>query len=264
MGIYLGRALVISGITLLAGCASTGGSDTQPRQPSDFSDVEVRMTDLDDGFLRKGRFTSPANISRVTPGTSSATVLELLGSPDEGMGERWWFYNVNLPLDGIKDYLVCQFKVTFNAQQQVSSSEWRRPQCRDRYNALQVPDVQELALSSDVLFAFDSASLKPAGQRELDVVARVASDEIKLVSIAVVGHTDRIGSDGYNLALSMQRAEAVRHYLVSKGVPGRLITAEGRGASEPLVTCEGRQVSDSLKNCLQPNRRVHITIQGLR
>src|SRR5690606_6273806 len=108
-----------------------------------------------------------------------ADVSGLLGEADQSR-QRWWFYTINLPLEGVDDYLVCQYRVTFDAQGLVQYGEWRRPQCKERFDALKKPDVQEITLSSDVLFAFDSADLMAAGTRELDTAASVVSSRIKL------------------------------------------------------------------------------------
>src|SRR5690606_15260895 len=115
---------------------------------------------------------------------------------------------------------VCQFGVAFDPAGQVSSTKWRRPQCSARYEELvrpEVPDVQEITLFSDVLFGYDSATLSPEGLRELDLAAHVVANKMmQLERVVVVGHSDRIGSDSYNDALSKRRAEAVRHHLISK------------------------------------------------
>jgi outer membrane protein OmpA-like peptidoglycan-associated protein len=72
--------------------------------------------------------------------------------------------------------------------------------------------------------------------------------------------TDRIGDKDYNFALSERRADSVSTYLISRNVPGNRISTMGRGDTEPQVFCEGNRVTEEMKRCLQPNRRVHITI----
>lgn len=256
------RLLAICGLFLLAGCAGFQG-DKREVLPSDFDDVFVGATEIPPGYLRMGRFIAYEDLAKIKPGTARNTVQELLGTPDRD-NNGWWFYNVNLPLEDSRDYLVCQYRVTFDSSNQVSAADWRRRQCRDRFADLQQPEVQEITILSDVLFAFDSAELTAAGSDELDTVAEVVFDRVQVAQVVVVGHTDRIGAEAYNQKLSLRRAEAVRRYLVAKGVPPHLLTVEGRGASEPLVACEGVSGSASLKSCLQPNRRAQITIHGQR
>jgi outer membrane protein OmpA-like peptidoglycan-associated protein len=215
-------------------------------------------------FVRRGSFISPAAISQINTAASRSDVLDLLGAPGDESSDEWWFYNVNLPVGNAGDYLVCQYRVAFDGLDQVVAADWRRPQCQSRYNELLQPDVQEITLSSDVLFGYDSAEISLEGKTELDVAASVVVEKIKLDRVLVVGHTDRIGPDAYNVSLSKRRADAVRNYLVSQGVPDYLVTAEGRGAAEPVVVCDGTRVTAALKSCLQPNRRVQITIHGQR
>lgn len=268
MGIVM-RVTALCALALLTGCASVGsGDDAQVRGPMEFDDVGVKVAELDSQYVRQGAAVAPQTITQVVPGISKSDVRGLLGRPANETTQRWWQYHINLPLDAEGDYLVCQYGVAFDPADQVSSTKWRRPQCSALYDELVrpvVPEVQEITLFSDVLFGYDSATLSSEGLRELDLAAQVVSGKMmQLERVVVVGHSDRIGSEKYNNALSQRRAEAVRNYLVSKGVDGYLMSAEGRGAREPLVHCAGSAITAALKQCLQPNRRVQIMIYGKR
>lgn len=268
MGIVM-RVTALCALALLTGCASVNDSESgQPLALSEFDDVAVKLQDLGGGHVRQGAPSTPQTISQVVPGSSKSDVRGLLGNPANETNQRWWLYNINLPLDAEGDYLVCQYGVAFDPSGQVASTEWRRPQCTARYEELiqpEVPDVEEITLFSDVLFGYDSATLSSEGLRELDLAAHVVAGKMmQLDRVVVVGHSDRIGSDSYNDPLSKRRAEAVRNYLISKGIDSHLISAEGRGAREPLIECRGTAITASLKQCLQPNRRVQIMIYGQR
>jgi outer membrane protein OmpA-like peptidoglycan-associated protein len=110
----------------------------------------------------------------------------------------------------------------------------------------------KLNLAADTSFDFDKAVLKDDGKAKLDgLVAGLKGVAIDVV--IVVGHTDSKGSDAYNQRLSLARAEAVKTYLVSKGIDGQRIRTEGRGESQPVAdnaTEEGRA----------KNRRVEIQV----
>ncbi|BCX66547.1 MULTISPECIES: OmpA family protein [Pseudomonas] len=112
------------------------------------------------------------------------------------------------------------------------------------------PEV--ITLSNDVFFGFNQSDLTPAAQSQLDSIMGKLLDA-SVVSIKVVGHTDSVGADAYNQALSERRASSVAQYLLSQGVaPGKL-TSEGRGESQPVAdneTEEGRA----------KNRRVELHI----
>jgi len=83
----------------------------------------------------------------------------------------------------------------------------------------------------------------------------------KLEVVVVTGHTDRLGSDEYNQKLSKARADAVRDYLVSKGVDRTRIETVGMGEKQPVVQCDQKDMK-ALINCLQPNRRVEVLVKG--
>ena len=124
------------------------------------------------------------------------------------------------------------------------------------------PQVQKITLDSKVLFDFDKAVLKPEGKAAIDsqVVGKLAQIQ-KLELILVTGHTDRLGSDAYNQKLSQQRADAVRGYLVSRGVDRTRIEVIGMGEKQPVVQCDQKNRKELIA-CLAPNRRVEVLIKG--
>ena len=126
------------------------------------------------------------------------------------------------------------------------------------------PTVQKITLDSKVLFDFDKAVLKPEGKAAIDsqVVGKLAQIN-KLEVVLVSGHTDPIGTEQYNQKLSERRAETVRDYLVSKGVPKDRIEALGLGEKQlvPGVVCEQKNLKEKIA-CLQPHRRVEIQAKG--
>jgi OOP family OmpA-OmpF porin len=83
----------------------------------------------------------------------------------------------------------------------------------------------------------------------------------KLEVVVVTGHTDRLGTEAYNQKLSERRADAVRDYLVSKGVPRDKIETIGMGEKQPVVQCD-QKAFKALIECLQPNRRVEVNAKG--
>ena len=125
---------------------------------------------------------------------------------------------------------------------------------------------EKVTFSADVLFDFDKAELKPEGKQALDAFA----EKLKGVNYEVitdVGHTDRIGSEQYNKKLSVRRAEAVKAYLVSKGVPANKVYTDGKGESDPVTKpdqCKGQKATKALIQCLQPDRRVDVEVAGTR
>ena len=125
--------------------------------------------------------------------------------------------------------------------------------------------TKNFAFSSDVLFAFGKADLKPAATAALDA----AHDEIGKLGLAapaiqVNGYTDRIGGEAFNVKLSQRRAESVANYIVSKGVNPANVTAVGYGKANPVTgnTCDAVKGRKALIACLAPDRRVELQVQG--
>lgn len=124
---------------------------------------------------------------------------------------------------------------------------------------------RKVSLSADALFAFNKSTLKPTGKSTLDDLVRDLN-AAKYDEIQVTGHTDRIGSASYNQKLSVRRADSVKDYLVSKGVPADKISAKGVGKSQPVTKpgeCVGRK-SPKLIACLQPDRRVEVEVTATK
>ena len=126
------------------------------------------------------------------------------------------------------------------------------------------PQVQKITLASKALFDFDKAVLKPEGKAAIDsqIISKLPNVQ-KLDLVLVTGHTDRIGTQRYNQRLSERRADAVRDYLVSRGVPRDKIETLGMGKTQPVpgVVCNQKQLK-ALIACLAPNRRVEIEVKG--
>ncbi|HYE70181.1 MAG TPA: OmpA family protein [Aquabacterium sp.] len=122
--------------------------------------------------------------------------------------------------------------------------------------APQPPAATKVTYAADAFFDFDKAVLKPEGRAKLDDLVGKVKD-INLEVIIAVGHTDSVGTDQYNQRLSVRRAEAVKAYLVSKGIEKNRVYTEGKGEKQPVAdnkTSEGRA----------KNRRVEIEVVGTR
>lgn len=118
------------------------------------------------------------------------------------------------------------------------------------------PAATKVTYAADAFFDFDKSVLKPEGKAKLDdLVGKIQG--INLEVIIAVGHTDSVGSDAYNQKLSVRRSEAVKAYLVSKGIEKNRVYTEGKGEKQPVAdnkTAEGRA----------KNRRVEIEVVGTR
>jgi OOP family OmpA-OmpF porin len=116
---------------------------------------------------------------------------------------------------------------------------------------------EKVTLSATKLFAFDSATLSADTTPQLDEIASALNANPSVDNVVITGYTDRLGSDKYNQKLSERRANAVKDYLVGKGVAANRLKAEGKGKANPVVQCNNKKRADLIA-CLEPNRRVEV------
>jgi OOP family OmpA-OmpF porin len=116
--------------------------------------------------------------------------------------------------------------------------------------------ASKVTFAADAFFDFDKAVLKPEGRAKLtDLVSKIRG--VNLEVIIAVGHTDSIGAVSYNQRLSVRRAEAVKAFLVSKGIERNRVYTEGKGELQPVA-------DNSTKDGRAKNRRVEIEVVGTR
>jgi outer membrane protein OmpA-like peptidoglycan-associated protein len=122
----------------------------------------------------------------------------------------------------------------------------------DNANVERVGEGILVTFESGLLFDFDSAQLRQASRTNLNDLANTLN-EMADTELLVAGHTDSVGAEDYNFALSERRAQAAANYLMQRGVAGSRINIVGLGESEPVAANEsatGRQ----------QNRRVEVAI----
>ena len=121
-----------------------------------------------------------------------------------------------------------------------------------------------VTFGTDETFEFNKSVLKPAAMAKLDkdVVAKLPQCA-KVELILVSGYTDRLGSQQYNQKLSERRADAVKAYLVKKGVDASKIDTMGMGKTLQIKSCPDGKDRKALIECLAPNRRAVVEIKGL-
>ena len=116
------------------------------------------------------------------------------------------------------------------------------------------PVYEKNTMAAEALFDHDKSTLKPAGKAALhDLDETIKAKGARVVDINVIGHTDSDGSEEYNQALSVRRAQSVRDYMVSEGVDASIIDVTGEGESNPIA-------SNATKEGRAQNRRVDIHV----
>ncbi|WP_390344460.1 OmpA family protein [Variovorax boronicumulans] len=271
-------------LAALQGCASPGTAidkDAQARAAAEkpAAPRPEEFPALDSAKWKQGAFPGTEKFQRVRPGMGKDQLRELLGWPhfSEGLwGVREWNYIFHFYTGKGSEHVSCQYMVRFNGSELMTGGWWKNPDCAllaQPPAATPIPASTKLAppqkvtLNADGLFRFDGASLtdlQPAGRTRLEHLAVELRNNFRsLHYIVVTGHTDRLGGDAYNEALSLERANTVRDLLVQQGLDRKLIRTAGMGKRQPVVSdCEGSRSTPALLQCLQPNRRVELDIAG--
>ncbi|MBR3482954.1 MAG: OmpA family protein [Neisseriaceae bacterium] len=222
----------------------------------------------------KGTFPDLQSLSQIRTGMTKDQLYYLIGRPqyNDGWRPREWNYvfHFHTPGQGTDDVTTCQYKVVFDKDMFARTFHWNPVDpidaaCPPQAPVEQTQQSRRYTLDADALFAFDQHStdqMLPEGRAQLDNLASHLIKFDDLRSVRITGHTDRLGGVAYNQTLSERRAETVRQYLIQRGVPARVIFAQGMGKSQQIKACEGKMPRKELIACLQPNRRVEVEVDG--
>lgn len=123
------------------------------------------------------------------------------------------------------------------------------------------PPLQISREERTVYFAFNQAVISPEMQQRLDTLAQKLRSERSVRGARIVGYADRIGNAGYNEKLSKKRAEAVKEFLVSKGIINTSVAdTRWEGSKDSVTDCPDKLKRTKLITCLQGDRRVEVEI----
>ena len=207
-------------------------------------------------------------------------LYELIGRPqyDDGWRPREWNYLFHFTTPGQEENNIttCQFKILFDQNLYARGFYWNpiNPEngvCPPNLTAaVEKPIAEKVStksytLSADALFAFDKSDiqdLNPKGRVDMENLITELGKFKVLNAIRITGYTDRLGTMSYNHRLSQDRAESIKQYVANRGVNPNIVTSQGRGSTEPVTECENNLSRTELINCLAPNRRVVIDVDG--
>lgn len=272
----------------MTGCLGTKHLSHDITREGTVQPENIVFPELEKAWQKDGQFPNSENLSKIRPGVAKDELYQLIGRPhfSEGQYAREWdyimkFYQAD---DTVK---ICQYKVIFDKEYRGQEFYWKPADCA-AYAKAQTPAAptiiyqqapapapvvvpaapiisEKLTLSADALFYFDrwrEQDMLPKGKPELDALARklVEYQSKGRMQIMITGHTDLLGEDMYNMNLSQLRAQTVRTYLINRGVDAGTMMATGAGESEPVKACNMNQPRQALIDCLQPNRRVELSV----
>ena len=220
----------------------------------------------------QGTFPNMQSLSQIREGMTKDQIYELLGRPQysDGWRPREWNYlfHFSTPGQGINGVSTCQYKVLFDSDTYARSFYWNPvgegSVCPGSSTPAPVSTAKTYTLGADALFAFDRSGpndMNAKGRESLDRLAEDINAQGNIESVTVYGYTDRLGSAAYNQRLSQRRANTVKQYLADRGIPAERITAIGKGKADQVEPCPGLR-GQALRDCLQPNRRIVVEVQG--
>lgn len=244
----------LSAALLVTACTSTVSRGVQ----ADGSVEELVWPSQQDSWRNEALRLPSGNIAAVQIGLERRNVFALLDVPhfQEINGAREWNYIFQRPEYTRDNQAVCHMKLIYDNDDHISAIYWLPEECANVYGA------EPYRLSTDALFDFNASTLRPGAEESLDDLLGKIRAKGDKSSITVTGYTDRLGNDAYNQRLSQARAEAVRSYLVAGGISAERVNAVGRGEANPVSNCDAGLSRGELISCLQPDRRVEVSVSG--
>ena len=248
--------IALASALVLSACTSTVSRGVQ----ADGSVEELVWPSQADSWRKAPLRLAAANIANVKVGLERSNVFDLLDVPhfSEINGAREWNYIFQRPEYTPENPAVCHMKLIYDNDDRVAAIYWLPEDCAEVYGG-----SESFSLSADALFDFNASRLRAGAESELDALANALRSKGGDGQITVTGYTDRLGNASYNRELSRERAQSVRDYLVSAGIAGERIRVEGLGSANPLSDCSDSLPRAELISCLQPDRRVEITVSGV-
>jgi OmpA-OmpF porin, OOP family len=230
----------------------------------------ARSTRLrDDLWMELGKYKNNATTLSCNARTVACAEVRLVraGHAEEQTGWRAATPHIMMVEDGVRRAGV----EAANCAQPVAARAAPAPVPAPAPAPAPAPVIREVTketfvILADTLFKFDKSGrdeMLPGGKERLAAVAARLKNYQSIATLSIGGHTDRLGTDEYNNALSQRRAATVLDYLGSLGVKSGKVEAIGRGESQPVSQCSDKLPRAQLITCLQPDRRVTIEVTGV-
>jgi outer membrane protein OmpA-like peptidoglycan-associated protein len=246
-----------------AAYADAANGPAQKYKPEELHKAKVSLDQAEQSLRDNGageKTQTLAYVAERSAQTASAEGATAMAQAQIAQTRADYYKATGVALEATQGQLAATQQALAASELARKNLEAQAKEAMDKLAAAKVPVKEEprgvvITLSGSVLFASGKSTLLPSAQTKLNEVAEALRAEPDH-KVLVEGHTDSRGSDITNQELSRSRAEAVRAYLVSRGVDASSIEAVGLGASRPVAensSAEGRA----------NNRRVEIVIKPL-
>lgn len=243
------KTLLLSVAVLgLAGCSSSQDNLSWPNISEEYAKNH-----------KIGTWVEVDRVKLVQPGLTRNKVFELIGNPlfsDNPYSDTEWDYVFNFA-GANNTQTVCQYKVKFNSSNLVENTYWKPEGCLANISKPAEASVTASQVDSNIqiLFAFDSSKVSAEEKQSIsNLAAQIKANNIQKVTL--VGYSDRLGNQEYNIRLSKRRANQVKKLLIAEGVNVEIVTV-GKGDASQVVSCDDKRGAE-LQECLRPNRRVEV------
>jgi OOP family OmpA-OmpF porin len=128
-----------------------------------------------------------------------------------------------------------------------------------------LPVYERVTFDANIMFDADKSAIRPAGRDKLDQFV-IDIRGLESQSVMAIGYADRMGTQADNQALSQQRVDAVKAYLVGKGIASNRVQTSAKGEMQPTTALADCKDPNNATNvaCMQPDRHVFIEVSGTR
>lgn len=204
-----------------------------------------------------------------TRATLAAALLLLFGFPsawaqDDGKGHYWLNPEAVVWVNGDGECWYTPNAPREEPREECGDVVAQAPEPEPEPEPRVVTTTEKISVDARTLFGFDKAVLTADGRSTLRALARKVEADWEIERIRILGHTDPIGSEEYNQALSERRAQSVFSYLQTLPLAQYPMRTVGLGESRLIVQCNDVSERAARIECLQPNRRVDIEVTGVK
>jgi outer membrane protein OmpA-like peptidoglycan-associated protein len=267
-------AAVVTEAPMVEAVSPAPAAETPSAATEATSDTKDKgFPDPDKTYVKAVQRYDAAQIKKVDIGLNKNQVRFLLGNPHFSEGifvVKSWNYLVGLQKPNSNEYQVCQLRIDFDKDRLVESLNWRDSACEalldePKPNLVAKSVPLKTYTSNSILFNFNRSSANDivGGAVVVDkLISEIRSNFADVEQVSVIGYADRIGKSDSNAVLSQARAKTIADLLISQGISAEAVHSGGQGSTNAFVSCTGTGKNHQVIQCLEPNRRVVVSVTG--